>query len=257
MTVDTPAVAPTRGPFEGTLQILRFNWPQYVAAATCAIGLAAALLLPLPGWMKAVAVAGVGLAVFWLVASVAVSWYVYDRSGLTRWTWLREVLPDAPTTWANVHTGFDETTVPLAAIFGGAWASVDIYDPATMTEPSIRRARATYPAPVPTVTAPATELPFADGSQDAVFALFAAHEIRDAALRERFFAEVARVLSSSGVAVLVEHVRDSANTVAFGPGVRHFHTLAEWRRASAAGGLVEIAERRVTPFVRCCTFRRA
>jgi SAM-dependent methyltransferase len=258
-TAGTPAVVLPRGPFEGTMQILRFNWPQYLAgAATSLVGLVAALLLPLPAWLRVAAVAAVGLATFWLAASVAVSWYVYDRSGLTRWTWLREVLGDAlPATWANVHTGFDETTVPLIAILGGTWTSVDIYDPATMTEPSIRRARARYPAPVPTLTTPATALPFADGSQDAVFALFAAHEIRDPALRDRFFADVARVLRPSGVAVLVEHVRDAANAIAFGPGVRHFHSPAEWRRASSAGGLVEVAQRRVTPFVRCSTYRRA
>ncbi len=100
-----------------------------------------------------------------------------------------------------------------------------------------------------------THLPAASGSLDAVFALFALHEVREHAARAGLFAEIRRVLSPDGVAVLAEHHRDLANWLAYGPGAMHFHRRRTWLRAIAAGGMEVAAEFPLTPLVRVMLLR--
>jgi hypothetical protein len=55
---------------------------------------------------------------------------IYDRSKLYRWSWLRELVSQAPTTILNVHAGFDESTEALVALFRHAKIrSLGFYDP--------------------------------------------------------------------------------------------------------------------------------
>jgi hypothetical protein len=49
--------------------------------------------------------------------------------------------------------------------------------------------------------------------------------------------------------VLVEHTRDAASFLAFGPGFLHFLPRSEWLRLVAASGLRVAKELRITPFV--------
>jgi len=90
-----------------------------------------------------------------------------------------------------------------------------------------------------------------------VFLLFAAHEIRQSARRTEFFREATRVLSKSGQLLLVEHIRDWSNFVAFGPGFLHFHSRGEWLRVANSAGFTIAREGRVTPFVRYFLMTRA
>jgi SAM-dependent methyltransferase len=117
-----------------------------------------------------------------------------------------------------------------------------------MTEPSIVRARQLS---LDRTATPADfrALPLADGSQEAIFLVFAAHELRRSESRERFFLEIARALAPGGRAVLVEHLRDGWNFLAFGPGFLHFLPRREWLRLAAAAGLTVREDFRITPFV--------
>jgi ubiquinone/menaquinone biosynthesis C-methylase UbiE len=89
-----------------------------------------------------------------------------------------------------------------------------------------------------------------------VFLIFAAHELRRAKDREQLFEECARVLRPGGRLILVEHLRDAANTAVFGPGAWHFLPRAEWLRLAAHAGLRPEAERRIAGLVTALAFTR-
>ena len=194
-------------------------------------------------------------AFFWLVISIAVSHYVYDRSPLYGLRWLSECLPREPRTWVQLHAGLDETSGAIGVLFPAARGEVlDIFDPADMTEPSIAQARNV--ARVEARAADWRALPMATGACDAAFLIFTAHEFRRAPVRARFFREVARVLRGNGDLIVVEHLRDWANFLAFGPGFLHFLPARAWLTAAESGGF-EIRRRfHVTPFVNVFAMRR-
>lgn len=247
-----------RGPLAGVREIIRFNRPQYAAAAaTLAAGAMVLALIDCSAQIRGLLIVGMALAAWWALASLVASYWVYDASGLMRWTWLRGLLDVSPVAWANLHAGLDESSAALAAMFPGSNGVVlDIYDPAEMTEPSIARARAeARPAP-PAQRCRAGALPLPGGSVDAVFLLFCAHELRRRSSRGALFKEVRRVLTPGGSLVVVEHLRDAANFAAFGPGFLHFLSRRAWHRDPRAAGLVLVDERRFTPFVRTFVWRR-
>ena len=138
-----------------------------------------------------------------------------------------------------------------------AWSVLDHYDPAIMTEASIRRARKLFPPTEGTISAKFDRWPLADASQNVVFGMLAIHELRTDAGRVAWFAEAKRCLVDDGTIILVEHVRDLANFVAFGPGFLHFHSVASWRRSWKTGGLKLDDSFRITPFVRVFVLKKS
>jgi SAM-dependent methyltransferase len=257
MNAATPARA-ARSPFQGAAQIFLYNWPQYVAGAlVCAAAALLAALAPLPSILRLLVFVAAGAAAFWLAASIVASYWVYDRSPLCRWRWIPEMLPAPPRRWANIHVGLDEVSPALVELFPGAETTIfDVFDPAEMTEPSIRRARRLTPPVIAPVAADFRALPLGDGALDTLFLIFAAHEIRSPELRRRFFSELGRVLEPGGVVLLVEHLRDAANLLVFGPGFLHFHSRQEWLRVARESGFSVARETRITPFVAVFLLRR-
>lgn len=249
----------TRARYSGVLSILQYNRHYYTASLCALLAIAAVLwfhLLPAVG--DAILIAAAAITVFWSLGSLLASWYIYDYTAVTRWGWLPQTLSFRPGRWLNIHAGLDESTVILAHLFPNTDSIVlDIYDSREMTEPSIARARLLHPPSQPAVTGKLDALPFPDRDRDTLFLLFAAHEIRQPARRAEFFLEAARVLTNSGQFLLVEHLRDWKNFLAFGPGFLHFFPRKEWLRLARASGLTVERESRITPFVRCFVMRKA
>ncbi len=245
-----------RRPFQGVLQIVTFNRQMY-AAALAALG-AACIAWPLLGRVeRTVMVASLAPALFWMVTSLAVSHYVYDRSRLYELDWLASALAKPVHAWINIHSGWDESSVGLLSPFPDAVGQVvDIFDPRIMTEPSIRRARQHRHEAPAARPARFDALPICESSFDAAFCIFAAHELRRQSQRVALFREIARVLRPFGECVVVEHVRDWRNFLAFGPGFLHFFSRPEWRRTASEAGLALRAEFAFTPFVRVFIFER-
>ncbi len=239
----------TRRPLEGVGNILRFNWPFYAAAAA---GVAAAVVLStlLPGIFRTLFIVAAGLAAGVALASLLVSAFIYDVSPLYRLRWL-DALGFGGARLVNIHAGFDETSALLRAKYPAATLRVlDFYDPAKHTEASIRRARA-YRPPYPGTQAMSTAaVPLARASTDGILLLFSAHEIRDPAERTAFFAQLRTALAPGGKIVVLEHLRDVPNFLAYTLGAFHFHSYHTWTKTCAGAGLRIASERKVTPFVR-------
>ena len=248
-----------RGPWQGMLAIARFNWPMYVAALSIALIALAGLLASSALVAKVIsALALVGSAYF-VFGSLGVSHLIYDRSDLYRWGWLDRAFQGAKIERAIFcHSGFDETSRELGARLGQTeWKILDHFDETRMTEASIRRARSLFPPTDGTLSAAYDHWPAADESADVVFALLAIHELRSDAERRGWFGEAHRCLARGGRVILVEHVRDIANFLAFGPGFLHFHSRRTWRRAWEPAGFLLADEFRVTPWVRVFVLRAA
>ena len=245
-----------RRPCQGVLQILQFNWRSYSStAAVVAVTLLAAPYLP--RLLRVGLLIGVAPALFWMVSSLLVSHYVYDRFPLYDLSWITRVVSRSPRRWLNIHCGLDETSSLLADLFPGAAFDVaDIFDPRIMTEPSIRQARQIGRAAIAATASRFDDLPFGRGAFDAVFCIFAAHELRLARQRATLFLEIARVLTPSGELVLMEHSRDWWNLLAFGPGFLHFFSQRAWRRTAAKAGFGVQTELSMTPFVHVYVLRR-
>lgn len=238
-----------RKPFQGVANILRFNWHVYtLAALAVGVGATAAWFLPKPwalgAWWAC------GLAVGTTLVSLGVSHVVYDRSNLYTLGWLPPGLVPEGGKLLNVNAGFDETSALLQNRYPTAGLQVfDFYNPETHTEISIRRARNAYP-PYPNTQAVRTNrLPCPDAHFDAVFVLFAAHEIRDDAERSDFFRELHRVCKPTGRVVVTEHLRDGANFLAYTVGFFHFLPRSTWRRTFASAGFTVRETVKITPFV--------
>src|SRR5262249_61960756 len=81
-------------------------------------------------------------ASFWMVASLVVSWYVYDCSPLTRYEWLPAHLLRRPARWLNLHAGIDEATALLSRLLPESdGRSLDIFGARELTVASIHVAR--------------------------------------------------------------------------------------------------------------------
>jgi SAM-dependent methyltransferase len=241
-----------RGAFQGVANIVRFNWPMFfVAAEVSLICLLAAALDMLPAPVRVAALL-IGLGTIAQTgASLLASHWVYDRSDLYDLTWLPNVMIETPRNIVNIHAGFDESSGALSKIYPSAeLRTLDFYDPERTTERSIARARAAFPPTRSAESVSVDSLPLSDFSQDLVLLFLAAHEIRRDDEQEKFFQEIRRSLRANGRVILVEHLRDAANAIAYGPGCLHFHSRATWLRAIHRAGLTPVAESKITPLVR-------
>jgi hypothetical protein len=239
----------------GAVRIFFYNWPVYVG--TWIFALVILLFFPLmrpPTTWLATVVAGTALA--WSLFSLFVSFYIYDKSALVSGLWVPRLFGSQTHTWATIHAGLD-AEVELDAVMPGACvARLDIFDPQIMTSPSISRARARTPRVNRAYSCSPTALALGDETCDAIIVAFTAHEIRDRAAREAFFDELRRSLCPGGKALIVEHLRDLANFLAFGPGYLHFVSRDEWLRLASHANLAIASETRITPWVMALTLER-
>ncbi|MGI8788796.1 MAG: class I SAM-dependent methyltransferase [Pyrinomonadaceae bacterium] len=238
-----------RKPFQGVFNIVRFNWHFY------ALSLGVLLLLAVLynflnepfRLISAVLFFGIILANF---ITLFVSFYVYDLSNLYKLDWLNDLPIEENARIVNINAGFDETSELLKDKFKDARLVVfDFYDSKKHTEVSIERARKAY-APYSNTRQMATDcLPLADNSADKVFAILSAHEIRNDEERKLFFAEIKRALKTDGQIIVTEHLRDTANFLAYNIGFFHFHSKRAWLKTFASAELKVKKEIKITPFI--------
>lgn len=242
-------MAGIRKPYEGVWNIVRFNWHFYVLSAAVIIlaeWLGRYMDEPLTTYINIIC----ALVVVQTTISLLVSFYIYDLSKLYKLSWLKDIDASAAGQIINIHAGFDETSALLHAKFPEAELSVyDFYDPEKHTEVSIKRARDAYPPYPDTKTVNTAHIPLADNSIDTIFVILSAHEIRNAEERVIFFIELKRTLKQNGQIIVVEHLRDLPNFLAYSIGFFHFLSKASWLKTFAQSDLILSQEIKVTPFI--------
>lgn len=240
-------MATLRKPFQGVMNIIRFNWHFYTIAV-CTI-----ILFIFINVYTNKAYEPYTQLVYVLIAattilSLLVSMYVYDLSGFYSFKWIEK--ENAELFVVNINAGFDETSNILKRKFPFAdVAAFDFYDPVKHTEISIKRARKAYPPFPGTKQMDSAKISLPDNSADKIFVVFAAHEIRDEKERRDFFKELRRVIKPSGEIYITEHLRDFPNFLAYNIGFLHFYSKHSWIKIYKTANLFIKKEIKLTPFI--------
>jgi hypothetical protein len=241
--------------FARALTLARYNWPLYaVAAAGMLIGSAVSCI---SDWPVPVRLIGglVAISAAWLAfASFGAFHAMFDRSNLLSGEWLLKTISNSPRRWVQLSVCLEETTLPMGELFPDAeGTSLDLFDSEVMTEPAVTRARQSSNKPDAIAVSP-DALKVQDKWADLVVVTLAAHEVRDGFLREHLFRELHRITASNGAIVVVEHLRNIAALLAFGPGLFHFYPRNEWLRLGDLARLELQREQSITPFVHVFVF---
>lgn len=239
-----------RRKLQGVLNILSFNRHFYIfGLITLALIIGSSFLLNWP------------IVLFWFVISafvygltvpLLVSAYVYDYANFYDFDWLKQMkLTDGKDqTILNINAGFDETSYGIKRVFPLSHLQVyDFYNAKQHTEVAIVRARKASLVYPNTQQINTNQIPLADKSVDFIFLLSAAHEIRNHNERVLFLKECKRVCKADGRVIMVEHLRDFPNFLAFTIGFTHFFSKKTWLKAFKQAGFSSCNEIKFTPFM--------
>ncbi len=241
--------------FQGVLNILSFNRHFYFFG----FAIFAALIISYwffnwPHFIFLLILVSFG---YGLTMPLIVSAYVYDFSGYYRLDWLKSQLKEADQVKLalNINAGFDETSFIIKAKFPDIDLKVfDFYNAQQHTEPAIKRARKAsmiYPG---TQQIETNLIPLPDKSVDVIFLLSAIHEIRSHEEKIQFLKECHRVSKVDGKVIMVEHLRDFPNFLAFTIGFTHFFSRTTWKSAIRSAGFSNFTENKFTPFMSVFSF---
>ncbi len=235
-----------RKPFQGIRNVIWFNWHTYMISVLLLFGLTTGFSL------IGEASTGDVCALFILICtlfSLGVSYYVYDCSDLYTLDWL-VLNTGRAKQMINIQAGFDETSALLALRYSGLDLLVfDFYDEKKHTEVSIKRARRAYPEYPGTQKMQTGKFPVAAGTADFIFAFMSLHEIRDPEERLILFKSLEQSLTINGEIIVVEHLRDVANFIAYNFGFMHFYSRNTWKKTFKLAGLQIHREIKITPFI--------
>ena len=233
-----------RKPIHGVANIIRFNWHFYLMAFVAFVILFL-LKNQFPQQIQIFLNVGIAVAMFTLLISLFVSFYVYDLSDLYQLNWIKNA---DNKNILNLNAGFDETSEIIINKFPQTDLTIcDFYNPEKHTEISIKRARHAYPPNPKTISVSTNDLPFSENAFDNSFAILSAHEIRNENERVQFFKELSRV--TNGQIFVTEHLRDFNNFMAYTIGVFHFYSRKSWLRTFRQADLTVMQEIKTTPFI--------
>jgi ubiquinone/menaquinone biosynthesis C-methylase UbiE len=239
-----------RRKFQGVLNILSFNRHFYVfGLIALSLLIASYLAFNLPGLLFWIIIAAF---LYGLLMPLIVSAYVYDFSSYYHFKWLKNFnIEDSKSKqFLNINAGFDETSFIIKNIFPQSGLKVfDFYNAERHTEPAIIRARKVSMVYPDTRQISSDSIPLQDQSVDIIFLLSAVHEIRSHEEKVQFLKECHRVCKQNGKIIMVEHLRDFPNFLAFTVGFTHFFSKKAWERAFNNAGFSSFAETKFTRFM--------
>jgi SAM-dependent methyltransferase len=181
-----------------------------------------------------------------------VSAYVYDFSGYYELHWMKKLIKDQEKVKmiVNINAGFDETSFIINSNFPQSeLKAFDFYNAKQHTEPAIKRARKVSLVYPNTQQVASSSIPLKDRTVDIVLLLSAVHEIRSHEEKVLFLKECHRLCTPGGKVIMVEHLRDFPNFLAFSVGFTHFFSRAVWKDAFERAGFASFRETKFTPFM--------
>jgi len=239
-----------RRKLQGVLNILSFNRHFYVIGLLVLSALVASyFLFDWPSvffWVMMIAF------LYGFLMPLLVSAYVYDLSGFYNFHWLKDQVgeDERVNQVVNINAGFDETSFIIENKFPGSDLKVfDFYNAKQHTEPAIKRARKVSLVYPDTQQIASDHIPLKDKTVDIVFLLSAVHEIRSHDEKVQFLKECHRLCKPGGKVIMVEHLRDFPNFLAFTVGFTHFFSRAAWKKAFERAGFSSFKETKFTPFM--------
>jgi SAM-dependent methyltransferase len=239
-----------RRKFQGVLNILSFNRHFYVYGI-----IALVLLIVSRYWFDwyliLFNIVVIGF-IYGLTMPLIVSAYVYDYSGYYDFHWLNKLVSNKESIQSivSINAGFDETSFIIKEQFPYSQLNVfDFYNPQYHTEAAIIRARKVSDHYPNTQSISSNHIPLPDQSIDVVFLLSAVHEIRSFDEKVIFLSECKRICHPEGKIIMVEHLRDFPNFVAFTIGFTHFFSRHTWKKAFEKAECKAFQEIKFTPFL--------
>ena len=236
--------------FQGVLNILSFN-RHFYAIGFIALGLIIGTKFILD-WPSGVIWFVILAFIYGLTIPLFVSAYVYDFSGFYDFDWLKKMnIEDSQDQLIlNINAGFDETSFIIKRVLPKSNIQVyDFYDAKQHTEPAIIRARKVSLIYPNTQQINSNSIPLNNNSVDHIFLISAVHEIRKHDEKVQFLKECRRVCKPNGNVIMVEHLRDFPNFLAFTIGFTHFFSKATWKKAFEQAGFKSFKEKKFTPFM--------
>ncbi len=239
-----------RRKFQGVLNILSFN-RQFYVFGLLVLGLIMLFQYVFNWEFELVLLIIVGF-LYGLLAPLLVSAYVYDFSKFYEFNWLNDLQLNKNNSLniVNINAGFDETSFILKNKFQQSNLKVfDFYDESKHTEQAIKRARKVSLVYPNTQRINTNTIPINENTVDILFLLSSVHEIRKNKEKIVFFNECRRVLKHNGKIVIVEHLRDLPNFLAFSIGFTHFFSKKAWKKVFKKTNLKLKEEIKFTPFM--------
>jgi len=243
-----------RRKFQGVLNILSFNRHFYVfGLAALALIIASHVIFSWPNLLYWIIISAF---LYGLIMPLLVSAYVYDFSGYYNFNWLKKYKIADAKQILNINAGFDETSFIIKNIFPQTDLKVfDFYNAQQHTEPAIVRARKVSLVYPNTQQITSNSIPLKDKSVDIIFLLSAVHEIRSLEEKVQFLKECHRLCKPGAEVIMVEHLRDFPNFLAFSVGFTHFFSKKVWKKAFQKAGFSSFEETKFTAFMsifNCC-----
>lgn len=239
-----------RRKFQGVLNILSFNRHFYVfGLLTLTLIVASYFLL---SWSTILFWTIIGAFAYGMIMPLIVSAYVYDFSGYYDLNWLKSlnITDSKDKLILNINAGFDETSFIIKDLFPKSDLRVfDFYNAKQHTEAAIVRARKVSLVYPNTQQIISNNIPLDNGTVDTIFLLSAIHEIRTQPEKIQFLKECHRVCKSTANVIMVEHLRDLPNFIAFSIGFTHFFSRRTWKNAFKEAGFSTFNETKFTPFM--------
>ncbi|WP_276501103.1 class I SAM-dependent methyltransferase [Terrimonas pollutisoli] len=239
-----------RRKFQGALNILSFNRHFYIIGFVALAAVITSLFFI--DWPTTLFWLIIIAFLYGFIMPLIVSAYVYDFSGYYSLHWLKNLIrnDEKVNLVVNINAGFDETSFLIKNKFPHADLKVfDFYNARRHTEPAIKRARKVSLVYPNTQQIVSNFIPIKDNTADIVFLLSAVHEIRSNEEKVQFLKECHRLCKPGGTVIMVEHLRDFPNFLAFSVGFTHFFSRPVWKKAFERAGFSSFKETKFTAFM--------